>query len=434
MEKFIEEVINGISNSYGTAFFENITLELDRIIKADYTFIALLDEKAYTSTTIALVVKGALAENISYSLEHTPCANVADDTICCYEKEVCLAYPDDQLLKDMKVEAYLGTPLHDSKGNVMGIIVAMYEQPIKDHKLITSLFQLFSGRIAAELERFEFENSLIELNEKLEENVQQRTAELSLAIERLKETQDLLVESKKMASLGNLVSGVAHEVNTPIGIAITGQSVLHMQLEELQSKLANQQYEQISSQLVIHMLESSQMVTRNLERAANVVANFKQIAVDQHVLPTENIDLIDYLNMVITTMQPLLKEKNVKVTLGGEISLICNTYPSVHAQWLTQLISNSIKHGFKTSENNQIKINVLKNKSMIELRYSDNGVGLHSNSQNKIFEPFFTQNRGESSGLGLAIVFNLVTHKLKGDIRLLDSDNGCHYQINFPAY
>lgn len=274
MQHYIEEVINGVSNTYGKNFFESICLELDKIIRADFTFIAVLDEQAYTSTTKTLIAKGKIADNISYSLEHTPCANVADDSICCYDKGVCEAYPDDQLLRDMGIEAYLGTPLHDSKGKVMGIIVAMYEHPIEDPEFITTLFQLFSGRIAAELEREQYEISLEKVNAVLRQDVEHRTEALSQAIENLKLTQNQLIESEKIASLGNLVAGVAHEINTPLGIAITGQGFIKNELEKINHD--GKELIKIPTRLYEQLLSSANLVDKNLQRAASTVNNFKK--------------------------------------------------------------------------------------------------------------------------------------------------------------
>ena len=151
MQSKIRTIIEAVSNTYGDDFFNSITLALHNVIDADYTFIAVLDTKKSISKTIALAAKGELADNFEYSLADTPCANVADDSVCYYRKHVCEIFPKDQLLIDMNIEAYLGSPLHDSKQEVMGLIVSLYERPLKDDKEVVTLFKIFSGRIAAEL-------------------------------------------------------------------------------------------------------------------------------------------------------------------------------------------------------------------------------------------------------------------------------------------
>jgi len=158
MQSDIQKVIESVSNTSGNDFFNAITLALQNTISADYTFIAVIDKEEFTGKTVALVYKGEVIENFEYSLSNTPCANVAGDSTCYYPHNVCAAFPNDQLLVDMKIDAYLGIPLHNDKQHVIGLVVALYENPIEDDGSILSLFQVFSGRIAAEIERCEYEH------------------------------------------------------------------------------------------------------------------------------------------------------------------------------------------------------------------------------------------------------------------------------------
>ena len=182
MQSQIRTIIVAVSNTYGDDFFNSITLALHNVIGADYTFIAVLDAEKSISKTIALVAKGQIVDNFDYALEGTPCANVADDSICYYRDHVCETFPKDQLLIDMHIEAYLGTPLHDSKQEVMGLIVSLYEEPLEDDHEVVTLFKVFSGRIAAELERRDYEISL-------EQKVLSRTLALSSTEEQLQQAQ-----------------------------------------------------------------------------------------------------------------------------------------------------------------------------------------------------------------------------------------------------
>lgn len=126
MDKYLQQVIEALSDSRGSEFFNAITLKMNEIIGADYTFIAELNSERKTSKTLALAANGAIAENIEYSLTHTPCEQVVGDSVCCYPKDVQSLYPNDQLLIDMGIEAYIGTPLYNSKREVFGLIVALY--------------------------------------------------------------------------------------------------------------------------------------------------------------------------------------------------------------------------------------------------------------------------------------------------------------------
>ncbi len=428
----VRDIIEGVSNSYGEDFFKKITLALDKIISADYTFIALLDEQNYSSKTIALTAKGQLIDNFEYSLEDTPCANVAEDSVCYYPKDVCQLFPKDQLLIDMKIEAYLGTPLHDSNQKVTGLIVALYEKPVTDEQQVLTLFQVFSGRIAAELERREYERLL-------EEKVVTRTTELSKAVEQLQITQRQLVESEKMAALGDLVAGIAHEVNTPLGISITTHSIMADELKRLNAQID-------SGNLTMSAMTSYRQSTasalgmqgENLDRAKKLIENFKKTAVDQHQLEVEKINIKQYYEKVASTLRSILKQKKVslEITCDNDISLA--TFPGVHAQIITNLISNSVRHGFNKpkpsdKDKNLASFNIkMLTDGWVEVTYQDNGSGLTDEAKVHVFEPFYTTAREQGGvGLGMSIIFNLITQKLNGEITLKDNEIGACFIYRF---
>jgi len=440
MLNHIQEIIEAVSNSYGDEFFNKITVSLSKVIKADYTFIAILNKEAYCSKSIALVAKGELIDNIEYSLKDTPCADAADDSVCCYPKGVCAAFPNDQLLVDMKIEAYLGTPLHDSNQNVMGLIVALYEQPISDEQQVLTLFQLFSGRIAAEFERIDYEQSL-------EDKITARTAELSETVKQLQMAQKQLVESEKMSALGNLVAGVAHEVNTPLGIAITTHSIIADELRKLEDKLDSQSLSMKDMESFRHTAKSAiSMQGDNLIRAKNLMANFKKTAADQHQLELETLDIGKYYQQVISTLHSILKPQKVSLEIECQDKIVLATYPGVHAQILTNLISNSVKHGFSNSGNNDISPDNTNQENKISISvkqlptgevtvsYCDNGRGLSEKAEQHVFEPFFTTARKRGGiGLGMSIVYNLISQKLNGAIELKNSNSGACFHYKFKA-
>lgn len=426
MQSNVRTIIEAVSNTYGDNFFNSITLALHNVIGADYTFIAIFDTENHMSKTIALAAKGELADNFEYSLTDTPCANIADDSICLYRDHVCDMFPKDQLLKDMNIEAYLGTPLHNSKQNVMGLIVALYEKPLVDDNEVLTLFQIFSGRIAAELERRDYEVSL-------EEKVLSRTLELSKTIDQLQLAQKQLVESDKMAALGGLVAGIAHEVNTPLGIAITTHSIIADEHKQLNDKINN---EHLTMKDMSHYCQSVEnalsMQGENLLRAKKLIENFKETAVDQHYLEIENVNIKDYYHKVVSTINSILKTKNVSLTITANKKINLATYPGIHAQILTNLITNSVRHGFSGLESNQITINIVKQNNIVEVHYQDNGVGLSEEAKEHVFDPFFTTARKSGGvGLGMSIVYNLITQKLKGKIFIDKNNSGACFIYQF---
>jgi len=426
MQSKIRTVIEAVSNTYGDDFFNSITLAFHSIIKADYTFIAILDKEAFVSKTVALVAKGELADNFEYSLTDTPCADVSENSVCYYPNNVCNEFPKDQLLIDMNIAAYIGSPLHDSKQNVMGLIVALYEKPLEDDADVLTLFQIFSGRISAELERRNYETSL-------EEKVVSRTLELSTTVEQLKQAQEQLVESDKMAALGGLVAGIAHEVNTPLGIAITTHSIIAEEHRQLSDKITNAC---LSIKDMDHYRQAVGnalgMQGDNLFRAKQLIENFKETSVDQHNLTIETINIKKYYNKLVSTLNSILKTKKVSLTITGDDNINLPTYPGIHAQILTNLITNSVRHGFSDIESNQIVINIVKQNNIVEVHYQDNGVGLSKEAQKHVFDPFFTTARQSGGvGLGMSIVYNLITQKLDGKIFIDKKSSGACFIYQF---
>ena len=170
MTKFkINDIIKSLKSSYGRDFLDNITMQLHTAIGAQYTFIARINKERYVSQTISMVAGDDFGENFEYSLQHTPCADVSDDNTCIYPNQIYDLFPNDQLLIDMEIEGYVGSPLHSSKGEVFGLVVALYSEEIQNADEVAGLFELFAGRIAAELERCENEEESKNANLRLTE-------------------------------------------------------------------------------------------------------------------------------------------------------------------------------------------------------------------------------------------------------------------------
>ncbi|TWX53617.1 PAS domain-containing sensor histidine kinase [Colwellia hornerae] len=290
----------------------------------------------------------------------------------------------------------------------------------------------------------ELKNMQVELSkarDELEEKVEERTQELSqtnkklaVAFESLKSTQDQLVESEKMAALGNLVAGVAHEINTPLGIAVTGASNLEHSALLIKKAVESGKIKRTTFVNQCNsLIGSSDIILRNLERASELVRNFQMIAVDQSNDEKRTINFFKYLNDIISTLSPRVSEKNIKIFLSGDEDFPLLTSPGTIAQIVTILIDNALTHAFKEIINGQIKISFKVQNEMLMLTVQDNGCGIEVGEIEKVFEPFYTTQRQKGSGLGLSILYNLVTQSLNGKVACFSTvDESTQFVIALP--
>ncbi len=254
----------------------------------------------------------------------------------------------------------------------------------------------------------------------LEHRVEERTRELKKALEDLHDSQEKLVQSEKMASLGQLVAGVAHEINTPIGIGITAASNFEETTNEIVADFKGGKMKKSSLERYLqNSKEAAKLILRNLLRTGELIQSFKLVSSDQASQERRKFGLKSYLEDIIKSLQPELKKPPIEVCITCPEEIELNTYPGPLVQVMTNLIMNSKMHGFKGKESGEIKIEAHKvDDGKVTISYSDNGHGIDEETLPKIFDPFFTTNRsGGGTGLGLHIIFNIVTQTLKGEIR-----------------
>ncbi|MEM9216381.1 MAG: ATP-binding sensor histidine kinase [Cyanobacteria bacterium P01_F01_bin.150] len=269
----------------------------------------------------------------------------------------------------------------------------------------------------------------------LDQKVQKRTEELSQALENLKTTQTKLVESEKMAALGGLVAGVAHEINTPIGTSITLASTLVDETQTFAEQVNQGQLKRsVLNSFLMVAEDSSQLMLSNLHRAGELIQSFKQIAVDQGNLETRRFNLKDYIKEVSLSLAPKLKPTPHQLMVKGETQLIIESCPGVLAQIITNLVMNSINHGYPGGQSGRLQWHIQSSVEHVTLTYQDDGCGISSDNLTKIFEPFFTTARHSGgTGLGLHIVYNLVTQTLQGAIEVESQvDQGTCFVITLP--
>ncbi len=294
------------------------------------------------------------------------------------------------------------------------------------------------------VQRLKAEQIANSLNEDLEQRVTERTQalsqsneELNHTLEELKITQGQLLENEKMASLGGLVAGVAHEVNTPIGIVLTSISFMKERCLNIVNAVDDKSLS--AKQLAKFTDELDQgfdLSLRNISRAVELIEGFKLIAVDSVVDDARTLNVHDYLEDIIRSLQPKARQARVKIKLTGAKDVLINSYPGAIAQITNNLIINSLVHAFAeiSDGSGEITIEIKRLAQSIELNYGDNGCKLNEETKTQLFEPFYTTKRGQGgSGLGAHIVYNLVTQKLKGNIELItDQAQGKTFRISIP--
>lgn len=329
--------------------------------------------------------------------------------------------------------------------------IAMTDQLGESNTLLWNFVPFYQGETFKYLIAFGYDVSSLKrieqeikrLNDQLEEKVVKRTASLEqsnnqlvVAFDELQKAQQTLVESEKMASLGSLVAGVAHEINTPIGISVTASSYLQDQTRKLKNKVADGQLSRsFIEELTNNMEESSELLINNLRRASDLISSFKQVAVDQSSEARYAFSLQENLNQVVTSLSHKLKKSQCEVDTHCDPDLKMNSFPGSFTQIYSNLIINSIKHGFEDWDGERkISVYISLQGERLLIDYRDTGRGIEPDIAERIFDPFVTSKRGHGgSGLGTHVMYNLVVQLLKGSIEYQSNgEHGVHFHIDLP--
>lgn len=286
------------------------------------------------------------------------------------------------------------------------------------------------------------EQELKELNVELEGRVEARTGELltindelTQSVLRLETTMEQLVQSEKLASLGSLVAGIAHELNTPIGngkIAVSSQQDYIRDIRKVLNK--DQLTRTMLNQFIEDIASTAEMAFSNMERASELIRSFKQVAVDQTSSHQREFNLATVVNEVLVTLRPTLKKSPVHVETHIPANIEMHSMPGPLAQILTNLINNSVFHALGDQEELTITLTAELRQNIVSLKIEDTGIGMEEEIVRHAFDPFFTTKMGQGgSGLGLNIVHRMVKGILKGDIHLTSTPGeGTVFELNLP--
>jgi signal transduction histidine kinase len=316
---------------------------------------------------------------------------------------------------------------------------------IKELDILGEAFNNMLQRTQEHMERqTKAEAEQVTLNSSLEGKVQQRTmalkeanSELIQTLEKLHQFQRQMVQNEKMASLGDMVAGVAHEVNTPIGLGVTASTMMLDRLSDMRKAFEGKTLKASSlTKFIAEGEENLNIIYRNLNRAAELISSFKQVAVDQSSENNRVFSFTQLMNEILMSLRPKLKKVNHQINVNCEDNLVVESKAGPINQIMINLIMNSIIHGFEDVEKGQIDISIeSEDDTKVCIEFKDNGKGIPEHLRKRIFDPFVTTKRGQGgSGLGMHLVYNLVTQALNGSISVVSEEGqGVQFRILFPV-
>ena len=288
----------------------------------------------------------------------------------------------------------------------------------------------------------EIEQEIRTINQELELRVQARTEnlevanhDLNTALQTLQTMQSELVRSEKMAALGSLVAGVAHELNTPIGNCVTVGSTLQEQAQSLAHEFEGGSMRRSTMTAFIQgFVRGTEILMSSLRRADELIRSFKRVAVDQSSDQRRSFDLREMLQEVCFTLEPMYKNTRIQLSIDVQAGVTVDSFPGALGQLVTNFVSNAIQHGFEGRTEGQMQLTASAAGDMIALVFTDDGLGMSDDTRNRVFDPFFTTKLGQGgSGLGMNIVYNIVHEVLGGSIVVHSSlGAGTRIEVTFP--
>lgn len=341
--------------------------------------------------------------------------------------------PDEMRLLDIntpivELESFINTfnqmvdNVNDTKSKLISLNAELEERVYDRTKQLYDTNQSLEQTLSFSTETQE---KLIETNSQLQSTL------LSL-----KTAQDQLIKSEKLAMMGDLVAGVTHEINTPLGVSVTICSFLEQEVSNLSKVVeANNITKKDLLEFIDQSKESISALTNNLYRTDELLRSLKRVSVDQASGEKRLFNLKEYLENVINNLKPKVKGEMLKVDIKLEIDdkLMIYSYPGEISQVFTNLIVNSLIHGFKSKKEGVIRISVTELDNIIDITYRDDGDGIDPSFKDKIFNPFFTTARERGgTGLGLSIIENIITTLLKGQITLESPKDDTIFRIILP--
>jgi signal transduction histidine kinase len=332
------------------------------------------------------------------------------------------------VLIGLAIAASIVRPLRELMSTMRAIVAGDYAHPVREIGARDEI-----GAMARAVDVFR-ENAIAKLAAERELKASKERAED--ALRELQETQQSLIEAEKLAALGGLVAGVAHEVNNPVGISLTVASSVARRCEHFADEVHDGQVRRSKlDEFIAGSKEAAKQLVANLNRAADLIQSFKQVAVDRSHTERRLFDLAESTEQIVVSLRPALKRSAVSLTVDVPPDIQMDSYPGPYGQVLTNLVLNSLAHAFPERSAGTMRISARRiGPEQVEVQFADDGIGMSEDVQRRAFEPFFTTRRGRGgTGLGLHIVYNLVTRPLGGRLRLESQPGqGTSFIIRLP--
>lgn len=259
---------------------------------------------------------------------------------------------------------------------------------------------------------------------------------LQQTLSSLDQARSQLLQSEKMASLGGLVAGIAHEINTPVGNGVTVASSLTDLARRFRRHIEGDAIKRSHLEsFAADVEEAAGLISTNLDTAAGLVQSFKQVAADQTSSQRRAFDLHETIDEIVATLRPRFKRTPYAIRIEVPVGIVMESYPGPLGQVITNLVTNSLTHAFQGRDRGEMVITARsEGDDRLRLTYGDDGIGIPSEWRHRIFEPFFTTRQGRGgTGLGLHVVYNIVTNVLGGTIALRgDKDCGVEFILDLP--
>ncbi|MFK7977155.1 MAG: ATP-binding protein [Halioglobus sp.] len=401
----VPAVLSGISNTRGDEFFQALSQRLSLAVGADFLLIGSLQDANTRARTITVCENHRIIDNFVYELEGTPCERVASEASKLHSSGVQDEFPQDQMLVDMGAQGYYGTPLFRSDGRVMGLLVGMFKNAVTDPERVESIFNLFAGRIAAEMENTEKTDALITLNRALEQRVIERTKALEAA--------KMRAEEANMAKTVFLAV-MSHEIRTPLnGVLGMAELLEGTGLEEQQSEYLGALRQSGSALMSI----------------VNDILDYTRIFSGELELDPVVFDMEEWLQSVVTPFYATVPAHlKLNLTIEPEVAGLYNADKNRLQQVITNLLGNATKFTHEGSIHLRAsKIRDEQGQRLVRFAVTDTGIGVSNANQTRIFDPFLQADTSSTreyggTGLGLSICKKIVT-TMGGEIRV-DSVTG----------